>query len=323
MPIPTSQNTETVYFDDSSLFNRNEEFYIVRGYYHAKEYGFPIYMHSHSFYEINIVTDGMGYHYVNDKTITAKTGSVFVIPPNIQHGYYTEDNDNFQIYHIILSQKFMNRYKTELESLEGYETLFKIEPILRSSQQQPTFLIMNKEELATFKPQFDELFALSNNRTANSVISAIGKTMYMISQFCTMIQKRHESIMQNQSSKYPDFNVLNIINVLGYITKNYQNKISIDELAKYFHMSRSTLIKQFETYTNQTINEYIMQTRLKIARDMLIVTEYPVSVIAQNCGFFDSSHFTKYFKKMEGVSPLEYRQINEEKRASFKEKIKF
>ena len=311
----TTQNTETIYYDDSSQFNEKENFYIVRAYYHTKDYGFPIYMHSHSFYEINIITDGCGYHYINDKPFPANSGSVYVIPPNILHGYYTEDNDNFSIFHIILSKKFMTKYKNELEALNGYDTFFNFEPTLRSIQQESAFLVINEDEFQSFRTNFDELSTLSKNHDINSVIASIGKTIYLISQFCTMLQKKHENIMQNQSTKHLNFNILNIVYILGYIEKNYSSKLTIDSIAKHFHISRSTLIKQFEMYTNQTISNFILKTRLHSARDKLIVTDDSISVIAQDCGFFDSSHFTKYFKLEEGVTPMEYRQINEEKRA--------
>ena len=91
------------------------------------------------------------------------------------------------------------------------------------------------------------------------------------------------------------------------IHNNYAEKITINELARLAKMSRSVFVKQFEHYTNSTVNNYIMNTRLEKAISLLN-TNASVSKIAQDCGFFDSSHFSRYFKQNTGCSPLEYRK---------------
>ena len=53
---------------------------------------FPINMHSHDFYEINIITNGLGRHYISNKSIQAQKCDVFFLPPNVKHGYFQIEN---------------------------------------------------------------------------------------------------------------------------------------------------------------------------------------------------------------------------------------
>ena len=72
-------------------------------------------------------------------------------------------------------------------------------------------------------------------------------------------------------------------------------------------MSRSLFIKQFELYTKKTIKDYVMNTRIEKSLNLLD-SNYDISYVAQECGFFDSSHFSRYFKKIIGKTPLEYKK---------------
>jgi AraC-like DNA-binding protein len=51
-----------------------------------------------------------------------------------------------------------------------------------------------------------------------------------------------------------------------------------------------------------------MRLRLQLARRQLTESNDPVGTIAQACGFYDQSHFTRAFKKYTGLTPLAYRR---------------
>ncbi|MBQ8428259.1 MAG: AraC family ligand binding domain-containing protein, partial [Clostridia bacterium] len=82
-------------------------------YFHEND--FPLYMHAHSFYEINVITKGEGIHYIGENSIPTKSGDVFVIPPNFKHGY--EDTKNLVIFHIVLSNAFLEKYSNLLKDI--------------------------------------------------------------------------------------------------------------------------------------------------------------------------------------------------------------
>ncbi len=94
---------------------------------------------------------------------------------------------------------------------------------------------------------------------------------------------------------------------LVYINDNITNDVSLDQLSTALFINKSYLCRQFKKATNMTINEYIKNRRLSIAKKKLQFTDISISDIALLCGFSNFSHFSNFFKKMEGMTPRQYR----------------
>lgn len=296
-------------YNPSKLFKRKTRFSITTTYYHAKKFSFPIQMHAHSFYEINIITEGNGYHLVDNHRITAKKGDIFVIPPKTRHGYSATTND-FDVLHIILTMDFIKKYNEELNYIDGYNMLFTIAPILRVNGQKFSFFRLTGNELKILNKDFMDLERLSNSDSSSDNVALIGKTIYTIAKLCSFtIEKQSNNLQKNNTSDENNGDVMVILNIMGYIQKNFANKLTIDSLSKIAKMSRSSLTKKFKQYTKLTINEYITKIRINESALLLIHTNKSISDIAQDCGFFDSAHFTRTFIAMEKQSPLNYRNI--------------
>ena len=99
-------------------------------YYHGEDY--PILMHSHDFYELNVVTKGECRHYSDDTSHPAKAGDVFMIPPYTEHGYWTDD-ENVSLFNLIISNDILNDYKVQLNKYPGIKILFEVEPQIRQA----------------------------------------------------------------------------------------------------------------------------------------------------------------------------------------------
>ena len=85
-------------------------------------------------------------------------------------------------------------------------------------------------------------------------------------------------------------------------------KIKVQELADICFMSYATFSRYFKRVFNVSPTEYIMTLRIKNAKNLLRNTEKSISQIAQDCGFFDLSHFSHYFYEYEKTTPLKYRR---------------
>jgi transcriptional regulator GlxA family with amidase domain len=85
-------------------------------------------------------------------------------------------------------------------------------------------------------------------------------------------------------------------------------KIQTRELAEICFMSYATFSRYFKRIFNVSPTEYITALRIKNAKKLLRDTEKPITQIAQDCGFFDLSHFSHYFYKYEKTTPVKYRK---------------
>lgn len=300
---------ETQIYLNNSMFQENEDFDYVRAYYHDKVLVFPINMHKHNFYEINIIYQGTGYHYIKEQCFEAKEGSVFIIPPNVKHGYYTDNEENFIIFHILIHPLFMEKYKRELNSMPGFSILFEIEPKLRSKNSNEFFLTLYKNQIDYLKPLFNKLVSSKIFDSFNEIerIERIGCLLSIISILTKYLTEKNQLIME----KALETNTIDstfIIKTMEYINNNYSEKITIDKLAKMANMSRTTYIRHFEKLNDKSVNKYLTKIRIKAACDMLKSTNLSITEISNRCGFFDSSHFSKAFKSMKKILPLAYRE---------------
>lgn len=96
--------------------------------------------------------------------------------------------------------------------------------------------------------------------------------------------------------------------IRSYINESYQEDITIPYLAQLAHLSPYHFIRRFKKETGFTPHEYLLQTRIGAAKYMLMNTALPVKDICFACGFSCESIFCTAFKKMVGVSPLQYRR---------------
>lgn len=92
-----------------------------------------------------------------------------------------------------------------------------------------------------------------------------------------------------------------------YLTAHYNEKITLDDLAARYAVSKYHFQKQFKHFIGYTPNEFLLQLRLNRAKELLRQTDSPVSQIACDVGIQNVSHFINLFKKQEGTTPMGYR----------------
>lgn len=99
-------------------------------------------------------------------------------------------------------------------------------------------------------------------------------------------------------------------NALSFVWRNYQRKISIDEVAASVRVSRSTLYHAFESELGITIAQAVTKVRMQKACALLRDSDLPVGVIAVCCGFSGPIVFHNAFQREIGTGPREWRAKN-------------
>ncbi|MFD2613916.1 AraC family transcriptional regulator [Paenibacillus gansuensis] len=95
--------------------------------------------------------------------------------------------------------------------------------------------------------------------------------------------------------------------VRNYIDENFQQKISLSELAGLAGYSYDRFRHLFKEATGLAPHQYVLNLRLCHARRMLQTTSLPVSYIAHESGFSTDAQFSHLFKRETGLTPLKYR----------------
>lgn len=100
--------------------------------------------------------------------------------------------------------------------------------------------------------------------------------------------------------------------VQHFIDTNYKEVIDLNTLSNHFDFSPSYLTKIFIKYIGQPPIKYLTEYRINISKQLLHNSSYSIKTVAELCGYPDPFYFSKTFKKVVGISPLQYRNANEQ-----------
>lgn len=248
--------------------------------------------HYHPYYEFYYLLSGTRKFFINDTIYTVRRGDLIIIPKGEIHRttYISGDtherlviifSDNFirhltgQIGSSELEKCFLNRQITIPQNRREYiEDLF--EKIAREhsgiDQYSEHMLQLHVEELILFviRCQSSSERLVNDARIGDDIISDAAK----------------------------------------YISTNYSQSISLEQLAARYSMSPSYFSRKFKLCTGFGYKEYLITVRIMEACSLLLKTNLSITEVAQRCGFEDSNYFGDCFKKIKGISPREYRKAN-------------
>ncbi|MBC7827116.1 MAG: helix-turn-helix domain-containing protein [Chitinophagaceae bacterium] len=105
-----------------------------------------------------------------------------------------------------------------------------------------------------------------------------------------------------------------ILKAQNFIEKNYAEKLTVDELASMFALGRRNLERRFKKATSNTVVEYIQRVKIEAAKFSLESSYDNVNEVMYKVGYNDTKAFRTTFRKITGLSPIQYR-------TKFKQKV--
>lgn len=99
-----------------------------------------------------------------------------------------------------------------------------------------------------------------------------------------------------------------IKNAQIYIEENFEEKLSVEGLAKKFAVSGRNFIRRFKKATQNTPFEYIQRVKVEVAKKSFETSTLNINEVMYQVGYNDEKAFRKTFKKYTGLSPFEYRK---------------
>lgn len=223
---------------------------------------------------------------------------------------------------IILHEKsiiFINKYtyhKIEILSSDYERTIIQMRPLfILNHLNYPIYNLMDENSNENFVHKFsldDDLYN-KLNLLSEMMIEEFDKLdpfwEYQIASLYSifMITFYRNKFKDNE---FPMVNekIRRMHNIKLYIEENFSEDISLNELSKRFLTSQSSLVRDFKEFTGETVNNYIIKTRLSQAKYLLLNTNMSIKKISSEIGYKDQNHFSRIFKKFNGISPTSYRK---------------
>jgi transcriptional regulator GlxA family with amidase domain len=98
-----------------------------------------------------------------------------------------------------------------------------------------------------------------------------------------------------------------IVKAQEFIEKHYQSKLTVDELADKYGIGRRTFERRFKKATSKTVVEYMQRVKMEAAKKQLENGRKTVNEVMHDVGYTDTKAFRDVFKKITGMSPVDYR----------------
>lgn len=245
--------------------------------------------HWHEDIELIYVLSGEMQYTVNGKTTTiSETNGIFINSKQMHFGFSAKKQECdficIRLHPMLLCANF------------AYESNY-VSPIIGGSLS----FIHLKREIPWQSEILDavlKIYKIKDEKNAPLLVQSL------FWHFWSVLFENVAAIKQGKI-KNSDFSVLK--NMLGFIHKNYQEKISLEEISKAGAVGNSKCCKLFSKYIGQTPNAYLTNYRLQKGLELLKTTDMTVSEIALLVGFCGGSYFAEIFKKKHKISPTKFR----------------
>ena len=257
-----------------------------------EEYMQPMVNHWHNDFEFTHVQDGEMWYCVDGVKCKLKAGQMIFVNSTRMHYGFWEDvykcKFSCTIFHPgMLDAKMSHKY---LENIVG--------------KSMPSFLIL-RPEIMREKVVIDLVDKLNViTRAAEEGYEL--EMMSLIYRICFLLKDLVKAAPEPIS--YVDAKKLEAMHrMTGFIQQQYQQKISLNEIAMAGLVSRSACCQIFKKFLGKSPVEYLTEYRISKSVELILTGKNSMTDIAMLCGFGSSSYYAETFHKVLGCTPTEYK----------------
>lgn len=234
-----------------------------------------------STYTFEYILDGEMIIETDKQKLIAKKGDFLFMNKTATHYSYSSTQKPFKKYFLVVNGSFID----ELVKLYNLSSRTIIENLDVSDK-------------------FNEIFNNINKMDKVQVYDTVTINILRICQKYSRLKNSGNEISENSSGSSI------IYSIAAYIHDNINKNITVNYLSEIFHFSPAHIIRIFKTNFNMTPKQYILKTKISIAKKLLSYSALSIEDISRRLDFSNSANFSLAFKKSVGLSPREYRNEN-------------
>ncbi len=253
--------------------------------------------HSHSYYEMFYLKEGLCEFFIDNQKYIIKKGMVVFVPINAIHQTFYIDAP----LHERVSIEFTLDFVTDIIECIGlkhfknimFENIFTI----------PDDMIVNFSSIIS-----DMLFTFNTN----NIYTLCYEKLYFQQLILMLFNQALRTDKKIYNSKNANIEATDkVINIaMMYIEQNYSKNISLSEVAQIVHLNPSYFSKKFKTANGFGFKDYLNKVRINHSEKLLLETDKSITDIAFECGYINSNYFGDAFRHLNKVSPSVFRKMN-------------
>ena len=242
-------------------------------------------LHFHIHYELDVIRSGEITIIANGTRIENRGPCMILYKPYCYHVNADHNTDDYDVnvFH------FNNEIVKEISAFVDVEELY---------QANVTYLPLEGERL-------DEVLSLLG---AFSDAPARETERRLILAALLDFVKRNIELATTDRAIVSDEKLVYIREIANYISDHYAEKLTAEDIAKKYLVSRQKLDLDFKSIMNMTLRQYILDIRIANSIRLMSLGR-KVADVTYDCGFSSESHFIHIFKDHMGISPYQYSKM--------------
>jgi two-component system, response regulator YesN len=221
--------------------------------------------------------------------------------------------NNQLMLNIDLRQKMVGKYESLIIHSTESRDIYSIEKYIDDfydnldccpdtySNSYTEFIILANKICNMFKLDFDKIIKKFSYQT-NSLHSYNEKQIIP-----TKVKRVFKEIVDELICSKNSNGKIIIYEVIDYIASNYNQKLSLEIIAKRYFINPTYFSQLFKSVTNENFSTYLIKKRIEKAKELYRSSNLKMYQVANMVGYEDEKHFSQIFKKYVGLSPTEYK----------------
>lgn len=169
--------------------------------------------------------------------------------------------------------------------------------------------VLTPAEPERYRKLLDEIYAIAASDAYIKDMQIFEKLTALLTILMEQSWNSEKDGVQEVSTHKGTGKKQNLQALKEYLDENYASKITLDMLAERFYINKFYLTRIFKEQFGESVTGYLLQVRITRAKQSLRFTDKPIEEIAHECGMHDANYFSRMFKKVEGVTPGEFRRM--------------
>ena len=238
-------------------------------------------LHTHPCAEVFFITDGSGFLRTNEHAAPIGTNDVIIVNSSIEHTEVSSEDHPLE--YIVMGVDGLESISSD-DGGDGYSIIH-----FQTGGEQILFYLRSLlKEIENKHPGY--------NTVCQDLLEVVLLLLMRHSQFTVTFVPA-----TRKSSKECAI-------VRRYIENHFKESLTLDDLAALAHVSKYYLVHAFSReYGTSPIN-YLLSCRIQESLYLLSKTQMPLSQISSTLGFSSPSYFSQSFRRIQGISPMEYRK---------------
>ena len=252
--------------------------------------------HIHEEYEIYYLLEGERYYFINQQTYLVTPGTLVFIDKEQIHrtGMASAGPHHDRIVLGIMEEPF----STFLASFGGLQ-------LQSFFTEQGSILTLPEEMRPYIQSLLQDIASELIHKKPGYLLAAMTK---LAEFFIAVLRLQPEGPVVSFPARHSNPKYQKVDEVAHYIVGHCTERISLEDLAGRFYINKFYLTRIFREQFGVSINAYLLSLRITHAKQLLRFTDFSIEKIGIQCGMKDANYFSRMFKKVEGISPGEYRR---------------